>query len=60
MKDYKPLFGLGIALLFVVIGYYLTSQEDQISQMIGYANIVFWSIFILFVTYKLTTKQKSK
>ena len=60
MKDYKPLFGLGIALLFVVIGYYLTSQEDQISQMIGYTNIVFWSIFILFVTYKLTTKQKSK
>ena len=60
MKNYKPLFGLGIALLFVVIGYYLTSQEDQISQMIGYANIVFWSIFILFVTYKLTTKQKSK
>lgn len=60
MKNYKPLFGLGIALLFVVIGYYLISQEDQISQMIGYANIVFWSIFILFVTYKLTTKQKSK
>ena len=60
MKNYKPLFGLGIALLFVVIGYYLTSQEDQISQMIGYTNIVFWSIFILFVTYKLTTKQKSK
>ena len=60
MKNYKPLFGLGIALLFVVIGYYLTLKGDQTSQIIGYANMVFWSIFIVFVTYKLTTKEKSK
>ena len=60
MKNYKPLFGLGIALLFVVIGYYLSLKGDETSQMIGYANMIFWSIFIVFVTYKLTTKEKSK
>lgn len=60
MKNFNPIFGIGIALIFIVIGFYLISIGDQLSVIIGYANIIFWGILILFALFKLITKDKSK
>ena len=55
----KPLFGIGSALLFILLGFYLIKEEDQLAITIGYANIVFWSGIILFTLYKFITRNKT-
>lgn len=58
MKNFKPLLGIGIALIFIVIGFYLIEKQDQLSVIIGYANIIFWSFIILFTAYKILLKKQ--
>ncbi len=41
MKNFNPLFGIGIALIFIVIGIYLISKGDELSIIIGYTNVIF-------------------
>lgn len=55
----KPLFGIGGALLFILLGFYLIREEDQLAITIGYANIIFWSGIILFALYKFITRNKA-
>ncbi len=59
MKNFKPLFGIGIAIIFIVIRFKLIAKGDQLSVIIGYANIIFWSCIILFATYKILIKRKN-
>lgn len=59
MKNFKPLLGIGMALIFIVIGFYLISKGDQLSIIIGYANVIFWSGIILFAAYKTLIKKKN-
>lgn len=59
MKNFKPVFGIAIALIFIVIGFYLIEKEDQLSVIIGYANVIFWSCMILFAVYKTLIKKKN-
>lgn len=59
MKNFKPLLAVGIALIFIVIGFYLIALGDQLSLIIGYANIIFWSCLILFAAYKTLIKKKN-
>lgn len=59
IKNLKPLFGIGVALLFIILGFYLIKEEDQLAITIGYANIVFWSGLILFALYKFITINKA-
>lgn len=57
-NNLKPLFGLALAFLLLCLGFYLIENEDQLSIIIGYVNIVFWSGIILFALYKFITKKK--
>lgn len=59
MKNFKPIFGIAIALIFIVIGFNLIAKEDQLSVIIGYANVIFWSGIILFAGYKTLIKKKN-
>lgn len=58
-NNLRPLSGIGIALIFVVLGFYLTQRESQLAVVVGYINIVFWSGLILLSLYKLITKKKA-
>lgn len=46
-----------IAVLFIVLGFYLIKKEDKFTVIAGYTNIIFWSAIILFTLYKLATKK---
>ena len=59
MKNFKPLLGIGMALIFIVIGFKLIAKQDQLSVIIGYANVIFWSCVILFAAYKTVIKKKN-
>lgn len=59
MNNFKPLFGIGIALLFIILGFYLIEKESELAIVAGYANIIFWSGLILLSIYKLITKKKA-
>lgn len=59
MKNFKPIFGIAITLIFIVIGFNLIAKEDQLSVIIGYANVIFWSGIILFAAYKTLIKKKN-
>jgi len=59
MKNFKPIFGIAIALIFIVIGFNLIAKEDQLSVIIGYSNVIFWSGIILFAGYKTLIKKKN-
>jgi|GEM_PF-6931466 len=58
-NSFKPLFGVGIALLFVLLGSYLIEKDSQLAIVVGYVNIVFWSGLILLALYKFITKKKA-
>lgn len=58
-NSFKPLSGIAIALLFIVLGFYLIERESQLTIVVGYINIFFWSGLILLVLYKLITKKKA-
>ncbi len=59
MKNFKPIFGIAIALIFIVIGFNLIEKGDQLSVIIGYTNVIFWSCLILFAAYKTLIKKKN-
>ena len=58
MNNLKPLFGISIAILFIILGTRLIEKEDKFTVIVGYANIIFWSFMILFTFYKLATKKQ--
>ena len=58
-NTFKPLFGIGLALLFVLLGFYLIGKDSQLAIIVGYVNIVFWSGLILLALYKFITKKKA-
>jgi len=58
-NTFKPLFGIGLALLFVLLGFYLIEKDSQLAIIVGYVNIVFWSGLILLALYKFITKKKA-
>ncbi len=57
MNTFKPIFGIAIAIIFIIIGFYLIGLGDQLSVIIGYANVIFWSCLLLFVAYKILLKK---
>lgn len=57
MNNLKPLFGISIAILFIILGINLIAKEDKISIIVGYANIIFFSGLIVFTIIKLLSKR---
>jgi len=57
---FKLFYGVGIALLFIILGTYLIQKEDKWSVYFGYTNIIFFSGIILFTIIKLLLKKNSK
>lgn len=53
IKIAKPLFGIALALLFVSLGCYLIQKEDTMSQVIGYANVIFFSALLILALFKI-------
>ncbi|RKS02916.1 hypothetical protein C8C84_2649 [Flavobacterium sp. 102] len=49
--------GIGIAILFVLLGLYLIQKEDKTAIIVGYANVIFFSGIILLAVIKLFKKQ---
>lgn len=58
MKNFKPLFGIALAIAFIYLGYYLTQKEENYQIIIGYVIIIFWSFVLLFALYKKITTKK--
>lgn len=49
MKKVKPFLGIGLALIFIFIGIFLIGKDKKLVQIIGYANILFFSGLIFFL-----------
>lgn len=59
MNNFKPLFGIIIAIGFLVMSFYLIQQKDQLAIIIGYIGIFWWGSLLLFALYKkITNKNK--
>lgn len=56
MKKF-PLFGIGIAVLFIILGINLIAKEDEFTVIVGYATIVFFSGLIIFAFIKLLSNR---
>jgi len=56
-KNFKLLYAIAIAIMFIIVGFYLIQKEDQFAIVVGYSNICFWTILILFSFYKLAIKK---
>lgn len=56
-KAFKLLYAIAIAILFILVGFYLIQKEDTIAVFVGYTNIFFWSVLILLSFYKLAIKK---
>ena len=59
MNNFKPFFGIIIAIGFLFLGYYLTQKEEEYQVIVGYVTIVFWTILLLFAFYKKITTKKT-
>lgn len=57
MTKIKPIFGFVAPVIFIMIGFYLIELGDQLSVIIGYANVIFWSCLLLFAAYKILLKK---
>lgn len=58
MKDkFKIIKAITVPIGFIMLGTYLVQKTDIIGMIIGYVNISFWSILLLFTFYKLITKK---
>jgi hypothetical protein len=44
---------------FIILGAYLVQKHDKLAVIIGYVNICFWSVLLLFALYKLIKKNKA-
>jgi hypothetical protein len=56
MKKF-PLFGVGIALLFIILGINLISRDDKFAVIVGYVCIIFNSGLIIFTLIKLLSNR---
>jgi hypothetical protein len=52
-----PLFGIIIALLFIILGINLISKEDEFTVIVGYATIIFNSGLLIFAFIKLLSNR---
>ena len=43
---------------FIILGANLVQKEDKTTIFIGYVNICFWSVLLLYALYKLIRKNK--
>jgi hypothetical protein len=60
MKDkFKIIKAITGPIGFIILGTHLVQKTDIIEMIIGYVNICFWSILLLFTFYKLITKKLS-
>ena len=57
MNNLKPLFGISIAILFIILGTHLIEKEDKFTVFAGYANIIFFSGLIILAVIKLLSKR---
>jgi hypothetical protein len=58
MNNFKPLFGIVLAIGFLILGFYLTKQENIYKVIVGYISILFWSVIILLALKRLITPKK--
>ncbi|WP_035758624.1 hypothetical protein [Flavobacterium tegetincola] len=59
MNNFKPLFGILLAIGFLVLGIYLIQQDEEYKVIVGYSTIAFWSIVLIFAIYKKITTKKT-
>lgn len=59
MKAFKPLFGILLAIGFLILGIYQSQSENTTPKAIGYISIIFWSSVLLFAIYKKITTNKT-
>ena len=59
MNNFKPLFGILLAIGFLVLGIYLIQQDEEYQVIVGYSTITFWSIVLIFAIYKKITTKKT-
>ncbi|GEC78325.1 hypothetical protein [Flavobacterium aquatile] len=52
-----PLFGIFIAVVFIILGINLISKEDEFTVIVGYATIIFFSGLIIFAIIKLLSNR---
>ena len=57
MNNLKPLMGIAIALLFILLAASLIKKEDDLSVVAGYACLVFFSGVIALSVIKLLSKK---
>ncbi len=57
MNNLKPLFGISVAILFIILGTHLITKQDKFSVIAGYANIIFFSGLIVITIVKLLSKR---
>lgn len=57
MNNLKPLMGIAIALLFILLGASLIKRADNLSVVIGYACLVSFSGVIALWFIKLLSKK---
>jgi hypothetical protein len=44
---------------FIILGANLVQKHNNIAVIIGYVNICFWSVLLLYALYKLIRKNKT-
>jgi len=59
MKAFKPLFGILLAIGFLILGIYQSQSDNTFSKTIGYISIFFWSSVLLFAIYKKFIAKKT-
>ena len=59
MNNFKPLYGILLAIGFLVLGIYLIQQDEEYQVIVGYSTIAFWSIVLIFAIYKKITTKKT-
>jgi hypothetical protein len=59
MNKFKPLFGILLAVGFLILGIYQSQSEKTLLKTIGYISIFFWSSVLLFAIYKKFTTNKT-
>jgi FtsH-binding integral membrane protein len=52
-----PLLGIGIAILFIILGINLITKEDGFTVIVGFANIVFFSGLIIYALIKILSNR---
>lgn len=59
MNNFKPLFGIVLAVAFLILGIYQSQSDTTFSKTVGYISIVFWSAILFFAIYKKITTKKT-